>query len=475
MAVYNGSIELISGITQKNGGDFALVNAPAVQVDDSGKRLDVRLQELADLIVEAQSASNYENASNKPKINGIELVGDKSLTDLGVLDTTLKETGKAADAKAVGDAIDSLNGEVVKNVSIGGVAQTVTNNGVDLPAYPTKSSLGLDKLENTADADKVVASAGKFTTARVITVAGDATGNVSFDGSADVELAIEVKDDSHSHSDATITSLDASKLTGTIDIARLPKGALERCVVVANDTARFALTEEEVQLGDTVKVSETGIMYFVKDASKLASEDGYEVYTAGSATSVPWSGVTNKPETFIPSAHTHSIAEVNELQTALNALAKASDFNTHVGDTTVHITADERTNWNGAYDHSQAEHARVDATKTEQSATNGNVKINGAEVVVYKHATHTAKANGLYKVTVDAEGHVSETVAVTKEDITGLGVAGEDTGVTTVVANNGLTQAINDRELTLGIESISTDLLTQGANTLIINGGRPTA
>ena len=40
MANYNGSIELISGITPKNNGDFALVNAKDVQVDETGMRLD---------------------------------------------------------------------------------------------------------------------------------------------------------------------------------------------------------------------------------------------------------------------------------------------------------------------------------------------------------------------------------------------------------------------------------------------------
>lgn len=38
-----------------------------------------------------------------------------------------------------------------------------------------------------------------------------------------------------------------------------------------------------------------------------------------------------------------------------------------------------------AYDHSQADHARVDATKTESSDTNGYIKINGSETLVYAH------------------------------------------------------------------------------------------
>ncbi|MDO4444702.1 MAG: hypothetical protein Q4C97_04100 [Bacillota bacterium] len=41
-----------------------------------------------------------------------------------------------------------------------------------------------------------------------------------------------------------------------------------------------------------------------------------------------------------------------------------------------------------AYDHSQKTHARTDATKTEDSGTNGNIKINGEEVNVYTHPSN---------------------------------------------------------------------------------------
>lgn len=40
-----------------------------------------------------------------------------------------------------------------------------------------------------------------------------------------------------------------------------------------------------------------------------------------------------------------------------------------------------------AYDHSQSPHARTDATKTEASTTNGNIKINDTETTVYTHPT----------------------------------------------------------------------------------------
>lgn len=45
----------------------------------------------------------------------------------------------------------------------------------------------------------------------------------------------------------------------------------------------------------------------------------------------------------------------------------------------------------------------------------------------YTHPTHTAAEQGLYKVKVDALGHVTQTAAVTKADITGLGIPAQDT------------------------------------------------
>ena len=50
-----------------------------------------------------------------------------------------------------------------------------------------------------------------------------------------------------------------------------------------------------------------------------------------------------------------------------------------------------------AYDHSQAAHARTDATKTEKSATNGNIKINGAETIVYTHPGSGTNPHGTTK------------------------------------------------------------------------------
>lgn len=66
----------------------------------------------------------------------------------------------------------------------------------------------------------------------------------------------------------------------------------------------------------------------------------------------------------------------------------------------------------------------------------------------YTHPTYTAQASGLYKVTVDATGHVSAVAAVTKADITGLGIPAQDTTYQPATSEaNGLMSAADKEKL----------------------------
>ena len=81
--------------------------------------------------------------------------------------------------------------------------------------------------------------------------------------------------------------------------------------------------------------------------------------------------------------------------------------------------------------------------------TNGHLDVNGTDVTVYTHPAHTPRASGLYKITVDAEGHVSAAAAVEKADITGLGIPAQDTTYAPAVAGgaNGLLTGADKQKL----------------------------
>lgn len=81
--------------------------------------------------------------------------------------------------------------------------------------------------------------------------------------------------------------------------------------------------------------------------------------------------------------------------------------------------------------------------------TNGHLNVGGTDVTVYAHPAHTPQASGLYKITVDAEGHVSAAAAVEKADITGLGIPAQDTTYAPAVAGgaNGLLTGADKQKL----------------------------
>lgn len=156
--------------------------------------------------------------------------------------------------------------------------------------------------------DKIADSVGDITTQKTITLTGAVTGSVTTDLTGNITI------------NTTTGSIDATKLTGTVPLESIPKDAQAKIVQVNSDEARLALTTDDVQNNDVVVVVDTdgstSSVYWVSDASKLGTDDAANAFTpfpAGVAAAVDWSGVQNKPETFPPSAHTHTTLEVTAI------------------------------------------------------------------------------------------------------------------------------------------------------------------
>ena len=92
----------------------------------------------------------------------------------------------------------------------GYVPTSRTVNGKALSADITlgKADVGLAKVDNTPDAEKTVAAAGKLSTARTISLTGDATGSVEFNGSKDVSISTTV---AHAAAADSATNADSAK------------------------------------------------------------------------------------------------------------------------------------------------------------------------------------------------------------------------------------------------------------------------
>ena len=149
---------------------------------------------------------------------------------------------------------------------------------------------------------------------RNFSITGAVTANaVLFNGTADVVLSA--------------TTLDATKLTGLVPKASIPQSALPTLITVSNESARFALTTSQVKLGDIVKQLDTEQMFYVVDINNLNNDNGYEEFTTAA---VDWSTIVNKPNTFTPSAHTHTISDIQGLTTGTAILPSTANQNNKV-------------------------------------------------------------------------------------------------------------------------------------------------
>lgn len=82
----------------------------------------------------------------------------------------------------------------------------------------------------------------------------------------------------------------------------------------------------------------------------------------------------------------------------------------------------------------------------------------------YSHPTHSAHASGFYKVTVDNLGHVTAVTAVTKADITGLGIPGQDTTYQKATAQADGLMSKEDKSKLDGMAIASDDEVTEMLN-----------
>lgn len=185
-----------------------------------------------------------------------------------------------------------------EQVNITGNAATATTatNLASAPSFIKNGNFIKITVGNKTSTDFTVPYASKTSAAetliygRNIILDGDVTGSTSesFNGSKNVTI------------NTTISTINAEKLTGTIDANRLPEipiekipaAALERLFVVDSQSAAMSLT---IQEGDVVQIGSGGPMYFCVSESASTFATKFKVFTAGAATSVPWSGVTNAP------------------------------------------------------------------------------------------------------------------------------------------------------------------------------------
>ena len=132
--------------------------------------------------------------------------------------------------------------------------------------------------------------------------------------------------------------------------------------------------------------------------------------------------------------HDHAIADVTGLQTALDAKAAQASLDSHTGNTTVHITATERTNWNAAKTHADSAHAPSNA----QANVIETIKVNGTAL------TPSSKA---VDITVPTNYLVAADIANKADKATTLAGYGITNAYTKTEVDNKLSAKANQTSL----------------------------
>lgn len=170
-------------------------------------------------------------------------------------------------------------------------------------------------------------------------------------------------------------------------------------------------------------------------------------------------------------SHTHTIENVTGLQDALDEKADVGSVTlTSLG---VTATAEELNYMDGVTSNVQTQLAgKADSAHTHANATTSTAgfmsaedktKLEGVETGANKYvhpaSAAGAKASGLYKITTDANGHVTGATAVEKDDITSLGIPAQDTD-TTYTAGSGLT--LSGTEFSIASKGVTADKIADG-------------
>lgn len=372
-------LESRSSMILRFNADGQQLSGNQADVESSLSALENSVSTLKTTVDSIVSTGGQPNVIEGVKVNGTKLSPDASKNvDIPAATATAYGVVKVAGSVADGGT-DPVTGDAVHSYASAAIAQTTTNknaiatlNGADnvtgSVAKKIKDAIGaLDVTDNTVTNNFVTAVSetdGKIKVSRAVPTIANVSGLTEALGN---KLEKSLKGAA-----SGLAELDA---TGKVPAAQLPS-----------------------YVDDVIEAYKSGADFYEDSAhtadKKITGESGKIYVDLHTNVTYRWSGT----------AYVEISASLALGETASTA---------YRGD-----------RGKIAYEHSQSAHARTDATATAGSTNNGKIKINGSDVTVYTHPAYAAKTSGLYKITVDATGHVSAAAAVEKSDITALGIPG---------------------------------------------------
>ncbi len=369
LGTYNSVTKVLTRVVAESSNNNAKINLSG----DARVFVTVRAEDIIDLQtqIDGKSASGHGHA----------------ISDTSGLQAALDGKATSAQGAKADSAVQPVSGHGLypdaDKAKLAGIASQATKNATDAQlrdrsthtgAQPISTVTGLQTaLNDKLDADAAAVSADKLTTPRSIALSGDVSGSTSFDGSGNVTISATVANNSHTHTianigglqsaldgkatsaqgakaDAAIPSAEKGALNGvaTLDgTGKVPAAQLPSYVDDVEEYASFAAfpgTGEDGKIyvdeaqGDIYRWS--GSAYVQINDAVSSADQATKLATARTislggdltgSTSFDGSGNVTINAAVKDDSHSHTIANVDGLQTALDGKlatgAKAADAN----------------------------------------------------------------------------------------------------------------------------------------------------
>lgn len=414
-------------------------------VDSKDSQTLASAKSYADTLASGKSDSShthderyYTETEMDSKLSAIDAELDESIKSLSVSGQTITYTKN-----------DGSKGTITTQDTDTKVTQTVTTanasfplllapNGQTATATTTSyfdSGVTLNPSTNTIAANVSGSSASCTGNAATATKATqDASGNVitsTYETKADATSKLS---EAKTYADSAATSAANAVKNDLLNGAGEAYDTLKELGELIDDNADAIDALEAVAAGK----ADASHTHAIADVTGLQSAlDGKAAASHG--THVTYSTTAPVMDGTASAGTASTVARSDHKHPTDTSRAAQTDLDSHTGNTTVHITSTERTNWGTAYTHSQTAHAPSNAEKNQNAfsnvvvgtttiaadsatdtltlvagdnvtispdATNDKITITAVDTV-YTHPNSGVTAGTYKSVTVNAQGHVT--------------------------------------------------------------------
>lgn len=417
--------------------------------------------------IDISSASTADTAYKLATARQFSITGDATASAVNfdgtqnvTLNVTLASSGVTAgtypkvtvDSKGRVIAGGSLSASDIPNLDW---SKITTGKPTTLAGYGITDAVSSSEVVTTATANKILKldnnaklpasitgnaeTATKLATARSIALIGDISGSNTFDGSNNITITATLTSvaTAGTYTKVTIdakgrvtsgTSLSASDIPN-LDWSKITTGK-------PTTLAGYGITDAVINGGSVPKItsgnesllpssSQAGQLYIAIDTYKIYRDTGTSWNIISSR---QWEDILNKPSTYTPSAHTHTISDITNLSsfagstsiTTLGTITTGVWQATAISPSKIATDASNRfvtdtqiSNWNTAYTHSQTTHVLPDGTNATGT---WNISITGTAGAVdwlnitnkpstFTPSTHTHTISSITDISV-SDGYI---------------------------------------------------------------------